>query len=438
MDDLSLGLIGFTAFSLIAGFVLGLIRGCNRSILRIVLIIACAVAALFLKDIISNAIMGLEIEGKTVPQLLQESFAQEGQEMPESLVNFITQLATLLIGIVAYFITFFVLQGASWIIIFPIMKLIIRKGKKKRALIGGVVGLVQGLVIAFVVCVPMTGLLIQVDKISALMEDMPTEQAQVADEKLIAAMSVEEGGEEGGDMGQMPEMPFGNFNLSEFTSSPVCKAYYSLGGWYFDIVSTVKDSEGKELKLSTVTDVLKTIVSISTDVIELEESIKELTNPEADPEESLSSLGEILIDVGQNIENLDTDGEELLDTLLDGVKEWLVPEDDPEVSEEVQQAFENLTVENLNLTSVGEAFVALSHYTNKVEDPEVEVHITQEDANAIVHGISDNPFIMDMIGETVIMEIDEEDAETFTSAIENIADISAEDKAALYKMFNLA
>ena len=96
---------------------------------------------------------------------------------------------------------------------------------------------------------------------------------------------------------------------------------------------------------------------------------------------------------------------------------------------------DNLSVEDLNLKSAGEAFVALSHYAN--DESEILTEITKEDATAIVKGLSDNPFVIDLIGETVILDVPDEDKEVFTSAIESLTDISDEDRATLLSMFNL-
>ena len=59
-------IMGFTIFCIVWGFLLGLIRGGNRSILRFIMILGCAVGAFFLKDLLIDVAMTLEIEGQNV------------------------------------------------------------------------------------------------------------------------------------------------------------------------------------------------------------------------------------------------------------------------------------------------------------------------------------------------------------------------------------
>ena len=75
MNILVLAILLFTAACLLFGALFGMIRGRNRSILRLVLVIGCGVAALLLKDMLVGIIMDTDI-GKEFSASLTESLGK--------------------------------------------------------------------------------------------------------------------------------------------------------------------------------------------------------------------------------------------------------------------------------------------------------------------------------------------------------------------------
>ena len=446
--DFGLIIIALTVACALIGGLLGLIRGQNRAILRLILVIASVVAAFMLRETIVDLILGIEIQGQTLSAFINDTLVN-GASIPQELVNFINMIIEMLIMVIVFLVVFGVLSFLTWLILFPILKIFVKKGKKKHALVGLGVGILQGLLVAFLICVPVTEFVGQFAKISGALADMTagTEQAAVEDVSDLSLLSSDgdkyavtlegEGGEQGGDQGMMPDIQnlFGDA-MKDVGESPVVKFYNSIGGWYFDMLTTVEDTNGNKVTLEGTTNVLVVISNLTVEVLNIEESVKDLSDPEADASTRLSAVGDILVNIGNTVNQLDESGEQMLDELLDGVKELIVPEGS-DTSPEVKAALDNLKVENLKLESVGNAFHALSNYVDNVEDPEAEVHITEDDAEAIVVALHENTFILDIIGEAQIVEIDSTDKETFTQAIDDIEDISAEEKEKLYNLFNL-
>ena len=147
MGYITLGVLGFTALCLFFGFVLGLMRGRNRSILRLILVVASVVCAVAFKDTVVEILMNYEYEGQTIRAALSSLFTDSGVSIPASLETLIFTLIEIIVGVVVYFVLFFVLKFVSWLILFPILKIFVRRGKKKRVLLGGLVGLIQGFVV---------------------------------------------------------------------------------------------------------------------------------------------------------------------------------------------------------------------------------------------------------------------------------------------------
>ena len=428
LDHITIGVLAFTVLCIGLGAGLGAIRGRNRSILRCILIILCAVGAFFLREIVVDWLLSLEINGQTIPEILQQALHSLGYDIPTEIADFMLSIEKLMLSIVAYFVIFFALQFASWIFLFPILKIFIRKGKKKGVLVGMGVGILQGLLVAFFICAPLTGLLAQTDKIVTTLGDVQIKQEQTACIDGITTLEENEN--------QAPAVnPILHLELEHYNNSFMGEFYNTTGGWYFDALTVTKDAHGEPLKLDTVTDVFSVIIYMSNDVLDIADTLQQI-DPDggADQAAVLNNIGDVLTKVGKNVEILDQDGEKVFGQLLNGVKKMLAPEDDPDITPEIRTAIDNLTVENLKLGSAGKAFYALGTYLEKVHDPEILEHITIEDAKQIVEAIHENEFILDMIGGNVIVEIDEEDHDTFVEAIENIPEITEEQKETLMEL----
>ena len=160
--EFSIIVMGFTIACVVLGFLLGMLRGRNRSILRFVIVLGCAVGAFFLKDVLIETAMSLEIEGQTLKDTLVATMS-ETAELPEYLSQLIVSLVEVIVGLVCFLVLFFALQFFSWIILFPILKIFVRREGKKKILFGGIVGVLQGVIVAFVICSPLTGAIVQVE-----------------------------------------------------------------------------------------------------------------------------------------------------------------------------------------------------------------------------------------------------------------------------------
>ncbi|MCM1289715.1 MAG: hypothetical protein NC132_04315 [Corallococcus sp.] len=172
MNYIELGFWGITASALVLGIIMGAVRGANRSVLRLVLVLVCAVAAFFLKETVTSLILEIKVGDVTVHQtilnFLAENFGESFAEMGDTVVIMVSVLASVMI----FLVMFYLLKILTWAIVYPLCKLFVKKGKKKHAVIGGVVGLVQGVVIALCVCVPLGGLVVQTEKLMVAASDL--------------------------------------------------------------------------------------------------------------------------------------------------------------------------------------------------------------------------------------------------------------------------
>lgn len=157
---------------LVLGFLLGLLRGSRRAILRLILVILCVAATFAINGAVSDKIMTMPLQdGQTLEQMIVSQLPAEY----ESIAGTLVPVVALVVTAISFILVFLVIKFISWLIIFPICKIFVKKARKKDngeygdkyALIGGIVGVVQGGVVALVLCVMINGLLYNVGNLAA-------------------------------------------------------------------------------------------------------------------------------------------------------------------------------------------------------------------------------------------------------------------------------
>lgn len=411
MSYITIGVLALTALALIFGALWGMGRGCNRSILRLILIIACVVGAVLLRPILVEVIMGIDTGEGTIADMIAEGFAQGGQTMPESMTNLVYALVDVLLGLVCYFVLFFVLRFITWILIFPICKIFVKKEAEKKKGIGALIGLVQGLVIAFAVVVPLNGLAVDLEKISKIqMEGRP-----------------------------MIDIP-AEVGLDKHVTSTTNNIYGTIGGWYYGMLTTTKNNEGKDVTLSGAVGAMSSMMEIGTVFGEegLMKGIEGLTNPEITAEQKVTTLTQISQNLRESasvINGLDENGKEIFNDILADLKEMMGGQ-----GGESDAMFENLSIEALALDDVADC---LDGFANYIEKTKVDMTpVAQEDVDTIVNNFTESEFLVNiLIGDGtgtvgVIYQVETQDADKFITAIDG-TDLSLAQKIALKNAFGV-
>ena len=410
MPNLTTIILLLTAVFLVLGFLLGFLRGFNRSVLRALLVIASLVLAFAFRGVVTNILMGLDIGGQTLKDSLVSAFSDGS--LPASLQNLVMVLVEIMIGIVAFLAVFFVLCFITWLIVFPILKIFVRKGVHKRRILGAVVGVLQGFVMAFAFCAPVTGLVVQVDKIS---------QLELEGKPVI-------------------EIP-AEIGIPEYIESAPGKFYNSIGGWFFDMLSSGQTEDGKNLSVEDAVSIVVTVGDIANSVTEVENSMNVMTQEGATPQQrvdAMDSLGDSLIAIGESINDLSDDAKEIVNDVVSSIKDMAGGDLDPAIEE----ALNDFDIEQIDIAAAGEAMKGISSYIKKTSDEfEDQGEVVQADVDKIIGGLADNPLILSMVtqGEEVptMIEIEDEDhKQLFTNAI-NETTLDADDKDALKKLFGI-
>ena len=78
MNIFVFGILGTTVMFFLFGFLCGLQRGLNRSGLRLLLVIASGAIAFFLRNVVYDALMGMETEGGSIEDRVLAAFPPLG------------------------------------------------------------------------------------------------------------------------------------------------------------------------------------------------------------------------------------------------------------------------------------------------------------------------------------------------------------------------
>ena len=127
---ISLIVLALTFSSLIFGALFGMIRGRNRAILRLGLVIVSIILSITLRSTVVNFIMNLNVGDATLRETIIESMTSGGSAVPQFIVDLVLSLFQILISVVAFYLFFIILRIVTGIILFPILKIFVKKGEK--------------------------------------------------------------------------------------------------------------------------------------------------------------------------------------------------------------------------------------------------------------------------------------------------------------------
>lgn len=403
--------LGITVGCILFGFLLGLVRGFNRSLLRMIIVLACVAGAWLLKDVFVNLLLKIEIGGEPLEETISSLFVSEGSDLPESLVTFIFLLIQILLGVALFLILFILLKFISWTIIFPICKLFVKKGKSKKALLGGVIGLVQGALVAFVLCFPFTGLMVQVNGLTTSLTEI-----EMDGQPLMEAEVKEK---------------FDSFGIAEYEESALGKFYVNVGGGLYNKLATAKDENGNKMSLDSA-------VNAMTSAVKIAGKLSDLTTvdfSEGITGENVKKVSDALRDIGEIVNgDMTEESREIVNNLINDVVKSMGGEDS-EIS-----LPEDFDISSIGFEEAADAVDVIGKITDKENEGE-EYTLTDEDAEKIVNGIAANESLISaMAGDDANLvggTLEGEEKTKVENAI-NKADVDEATKERLKKMLGVS
>lgn len=322
MNYVEIGIWAITGIAVVLSVLLGMMRGARRAVLRLILVLVCVVAAFCLKDFVTNTLLTTEIAmgetTTTIQDYVLTSLPEEVSSLGESVV---IPLIRIIVGVVIFLVLFWALKLVSWIILYPICKIFVKKGAKKHAGIGALTGLVQGVAIALCFCVPISGMLVQVNRVIPMMEDLQGSTASAStDDKY--AFAAEEGSVssgttspegEGGSTSEGGEIIPDEIKqiLLGYEETIIGKFYGHTCSPIFDLISGVQvpqeNGTNQKMTLSGQIDAIKAMLDILQQFNETTEKLNDIDFSDlssfSELREAFGKLDEITAELPQEAKN---------------------------------------------------------------------------------------------------------------------------------------
>lgn len=386
---ITLMVVVISLLSLALGIILGLARGLKHSVLRLILVIAAFIMAILLREKVSEAVFAMEIGGETIEATLLGIFPEDFQSYAAILIPALK----LIVGVFVYILIFLVLQVIT-LIVFMILKIFIRnKGESKHRLFGGIVGLLQGAFVAFALCFAISGLSVEVAKISEV--EMNNQKMLDLSEVEVAGMSVD---------------------VQEYNETTFGKIYSRLGSKLFGKITTLKVEDNKTV---TLNGQIESIIY----TIKIADEISSITKIDL-----ASGLNDANInDIKAMLQNLDALKGEMSAETVDTING---------IISEVASNFElPLDVSNFDLTNISfqnESNILETAY-NYQETGEIE------DVGELVESLANSNLILPLASSgNLEIPLDDDQKAEIAVAIDNLENVDEEKINSLKQIFGLS
>lgn len=379
---LSIAIIAIAGVAVLFGFLLGLKRGFDKSLIRIILVAVALVAAWLLREQITNWIMNITVSsGKTVAQTITEA-------IPADYANFADMILPIvkMITCVAVFIaSFIILQFATWLIGL-IVGVFFRRTNAR--LLGGVIGLVQGALVAFAIIIPLNGAILSTEKLTSL--EINGEQPLNVQEYV---------------------------DFTEYKESQVCKFVSKIGDGIYAQLASVKVESGERKNLDDQIDAFVAGVKIA----EQAQKFNEIDTSNGLDENSVAQIKQILADI-------------------DEIKGQLTPAQKSALNEMVAAASDafgltdsiaDIDITEVDFTSEGAILdKALAYQNGEILDAEA--------AQELVNSLAESKFILPLADGNMTVDVPLVKQGEILNAVNNLGDdVSEETKTAIKKLFNI-
>ena len=430
MNYLVAFILGGTLVTVIVGALLGLLRGFRRSVLRAALIVLCFILALALCGAISDSILGVKIsDGKNLEQMLESSMPEGGQ----AVTDIVVPMAKAFAKIIAFIVVFALLQFITWILVFPILKLVLRPliGRRPHArLLGMAVGAACGLFVAFAFFSPVNGLLTEVGKIASIdfssltqsnAEALPNNETKTIDNSVVGGKSalayspvnglqavaaaanpsvIKDSNTTGNsNTGTSPDKVLSDAQkmMVEYSNSGISKFYSGVGGGFYRSLSTVKDKNGKKVSVSSQIDALSAVAKLATKAA----TLKNITNEDGTINTaSVKEFAQALTEMDE----LTPEAKKVLNDMVKSATESF--------GDDVPEAIKNLDLEKVDFKSEGELLLTAAEVMEK------EGNLDDVDMTKLVKDCSKSTIILDTLVESdVTIPVDDEKRAEVDAAI---------------------
>ena len=411
---LTYSILGFTVLCLLGGFLFGLIRGFNRALMRLILVVASIAGAWFLRGVIVNLLLKININGKKLEEMITSAFTSSG-DIPESMSDLILVFVKILANVIAFMALFFVIRSITGFIFYPLLKLLVKKGENKKAILGAVIGLVQGVIVAFVMCVPLTGLAIQTNELVQSISEIKNEDGSaIVNEEMTTQIE--------------------NLGIVEYQNSAIGKIYDKCGSWFYNALSTTKDTDGDDISLDSAVKAVQAGVkvynSLQSNIDTINNSLNNGDGMTAESKDAVISILDTIAEV-QNGELQDESTKKVVNTLIKSVAEMAGGDSN---SIKISDDFDIADLD----TESAKGAVEVLYSVNDREDKT----LTEEEIKTMTAGVAKNVTIISAVANddslsTSLSDDDKGKIQDELTSLKDSGEITEADMEAAKKLFGI-
>ena len=379
---ISIAIIAIAAVALIAGFFLGLKRGFDKSVLRLILVAASLIVAWLVREQAANAVMSIRVSsGKTIAELITEAFPPEYAGFADIILPMVKMIACA----VAFLACFIILQLLTWIV-----GLIIGTFFRKinAPLLGGVIGVVQGALVALAIIIPLNGAVLSAEKLTSL---------EINGER---PMNVQE-----------------YVDFEGYKSSSVCKIVTKIGSGIYSQLASVKTESGERKNIDDQIDALVAGVKIA----EQAEKFSQIDTSNGLDGSNVAQIKGILADIDEIKDQLTPEQKASLNEMLTAAAEAL----------KLPDAVADIDITEVNFTAEGEILdKALAYQDGEILDPAA--------AQELVDALAGSKFVLPLAEGNMSVDVPLVKQTEILNAVNNLGDdVPEETKTAIKKLFNI-
>lgn len=452
MNYIVLAFLVMTGLCVAVSVLFGLGRGLNRALLRLVIIILCAVLAFALRGMVIDKVLGTQIgEEGTVQDMIISMIPEDYQNLGDMAIDF----AKVIVNAFVFMALFFVLQLFTWIFIFPICKLFIRSGEKKamggslkdvknkdrvgfakkRKGFGALVGLAQGVVIAICLIMPLGAMVYQADRAIVAISDMNSSGT------LTQAYA---SADEYGDYDDNPDYNGGGSSdsgeelipaeiadmLHGFANSAIGKFYGNTCLPLFDSITAVKTENGK-LTFSGIIDVVSEVPTLMERFEGLTEAFESLGELDWNDPHSLDALRDAMAALDDFNDQLPPAAKTAINTVVSGVVKSMAENvvgdsEDSQIMSAFMKAIDK-TLEETPFTDIKFAaeIDVMQNLMNSINDITTADNINEEHIGGLLDAMADSTLILPImenldLNEMGVEEMDEETKEVVGEQLDQL------------------
>ena len=378
MNYINIGFLALSGLCLLLGFLLGLKRGIGKAIIRLIVVLAAIAVVFIFKDKIGDFVLNFKIGTQTVQEFIMSKVPEDFQSMEDTIIP----IVKLIIIVVAFILGVIILQLVS-LIVSAILGAIFAREAKSR-FVGGIVGLVQGAVIAIALCVPLAGVCANVGKLT---------EVEVNDNKLVTLPA--------------------NFDCNEAVSSGAGKVFYEKGNFLFAKIAVTTTEDGKKVTLDGQIDALVGAAKMANEL----RALKDIDFSSGLNTNNVKELKEVLA-------NLDTINGELTEESQETINALIT---------ELADTFDvPVDISDLDLSTIN--FEQEAGLLDTIVDYQEDGSI--DDVNAMVQNLANSSLALAALDSVdVSIDVTEEQQAEVEAALANVSD--PEKVAAIKALFGI-